>query len=132
MWFLTKTLNVAQFRRIWRDTLDSLQDLIWNDLLLKQDFTTLGAARLANDLTAIERLTDAYPDVGMTRLRQGVQLLNLPLIAEEDSTITLKDASAAIYATNAQAEEILEKLGVNEITRTDARHILARRVEASE
>lgn len=132
MWFLTKTLNVAQFRRIWRDALDSLQDLIWNDLLLKQDFTTLGAARLSNDLTAIERLTDAYPDIGMTRVRQGIQLLNLPLNAEEDSTITLKDASAAIYATNAQAEEILEKLGLNEIIRTDARHILARRVEASE
>ena len=75
---------------------------------------------------------ETYADMSMTRLRQGVRLLNLPLIAEDDSAISLKSASGAIYATNTQADEVLQTLGLDEITRTDARAILARRVEASE
>jgi hypothetical protein len=130
--YLTKTLNLTQFRRIWRDTLDSLQDLIFNELLLKQDFTTLGAARLSQDISAIERLMDQYADMGMPRLRQGVQLLNLPLVVQADPAITLMDASGAIYSTNAEADVVLKKLGLGEISRADARAILARRVEASE
>ena len=130
--YLTKTLALPQFRQIWREALDSLQDLIFNDLLLKQDFTTLGAARLSHDLTAIERLMDAHADMSMSRLRQGVQLLNLPLSVQEDQAISLMDASKAIYATNTQADEVLKRLGLDEISRADARAILARRVEASE
>jgi len=112
--------------------LDTLQDLIFSELLLKQEFTTLGAARLSNDLDSIEQLMDRWADMGMPKLRQGVQLLNLPLSAEEDSPITLMEASGAIYSTNAEADEILKKLGLDQISRNDARAILARRVEASE
>jgi hypothetical protein len=123
---------VRQFRHIWRAALDTLQDLIFSELLLKQEFTTLGAARLSNDLDSIEQLMDRWADMGMPKLRQGVQLLNLPLSAEEDSPITLMEASGAIYSTNAEADEILKKLGLDQISRNDARAILARRVEASE
>jgi len=47
--FLRKVLADAPFRRIWRDALGSLQDLIFHDVLLRQEFTTLGAAQLRFD-----------------------------------------------------------------------------------
>ena len=119
-----------------------VQELIWNELLLKQDFTTLGAARLSHNLSAIKRLAVDGPDM-MRKVHQGVLLLNLPIVPDDPTTsqdpvvqdgsmISLTEASNAIYATNAQADEVLHKLGLDEISRTDARAILARRVEASE
>jgi hypothetical protein len=130
MAFLQKTLSSGQFRHVWRHVMISMQELIWNELLVKQDFTTLGASRLSHDLNAIERL--AVDTADMEKLRQGIVLLNLPLLVQEDSAITLTDASAAIYATNSQANEVLKRLKLDQISRADARAILARRVEASE
>ena len=112
--------------------MSTFQDLLWNELLIKQDFTTFGAARLFQDVTEIERLADTATDAGIPKLRQGVILLNLPLISQDDSAISLMDASSAIYATNSQADEVLKRLGLGEISRADARAVLARRVEASE
>jgi hypothetical protein len=108
-----------------------LGDLLWIELLLKQDFTTLGAARLSQDVYAIEHLALDKP-AAMVKLRQGILLLNLPLRSEEGSAITLIEASAAVYATNSQADEILRRLALDQLSRSDARDILARRVEVRE
>ena len=108
-----------------------MQELMWSELLVKQDFTTLGAARLSQDLTAIERLAPEN-GVDLGKLRQGVTLLNLSVVAQTDTDTTLADASAGIYSTNAEADEILKKLGLDQLSRADARAIVARRVEAQE
>lgn len=137
--YLHKTLAYPSFRRIWRNAFDKLQDLIWHELLLKQDFTTLGAARLLQDLDAIQSVVDVCVSgsrgvgLGMPKLREGVSLLNLPMHVEEGSgSVSLIEASSKIYATNTQAGEILKKLGFSQISNAEAREILARRVEASE
>jgi hypothetical protein len=130
--YLRKTLSSGQSRHIIRQVMITLQDLIWQELLIKQDFTTLGAARLSQDLNAVEQLALDTADICMPRLRQGVSLLNLPIVQEDSTIVGLMEASSAVYATNAQADEVLKKLGLDEITRADARAILARRVEASE
>ena len=108
-----------------------MQDLIWSELLLKQDFTTLGAARLSQDLNAIERLAPE-DGVDLRKLRQGVILLNLPVVAEAHSDFTLSKASTAIYSTNAETDETLKLLGLDQLSRADARAILARRIEVQE
>jgi len=108
-----------------------MQDFIWNELLIKQEFTTLGAARLSQDMKAIERLAPECR-VGMGKLLQGVLLLNLPLVADEESPITLVEASSAVYTTNSKTDEMLERLGLDQISRADARMILGRRVEGNE
>jgi hypothetical protein len=127
--FLMKTLSKSQARHIWRHVITHLQELIWSELLMKQDFTALGAAQLSCDLIEIELLQ--FPP--NTKLRQGVFLLNLPLVAEEGKDIpTLTEASNAIYATNAKADELLKRLTLPDVSRAEARAILARRVEASE
>jgi len=69
---------------------DGLEDLLWNDVLLKQSFTALGAARFLQDITAIQNVVDsschtygrAGADMEMDKLKEGVTLLNLPVTDE--------------------------------------------------
>jgi hypothetical protein len=137
--YLHKTLSYPTFRRIWRVVFDTLQDLLWNELLVKQDFTTLGAARLMQDILAIKSIVDLSTSsfgpgtaLGMPKLREGVQLLNLPLEAQTPNDVSLAEAAKGIYSSNSEASAILERLGFSHLSRADARIVLGRRVEASE
>jgi hypothetical protein len=143
MEFLHKALAYPPFRRIWRESFDSLEHLLFNEVVLKQDFTTFGAARLMQDLAAIQSVVDAcvakndsrMPGAGsalsMPKLREAVTLLNLPLAAEDDG-LSLKKVCDDIYATNQRAAEALEHLGMTHINNAEAREILKRRVEAND
>src|SRR5436305_5322307 len=97
MAFLHKALAHAPFRRIWRESLESLQDLLWNEVLMRERFTTLGAAQFYRDLTAIWAVIDGYianassSALGMPKLREGAQLLNLPVV-EGDGLISASNA----------------------------------------
>ncbi|GJN71302.1 hypothetical protein PLICBS_005365 [Purpureocillium lilacinum] len=141
--FLSRALSTASFRRVWHDALDKLQDTLWNGVLLKQSFTTLGAAQFAHDGAAIFALVDRYIPGGsaaLEALREGMRLLNLPASADPAAdgegapagTITLKDASDRAFTDNDAARKVLEELGLEALTPLNARHILQRRVENNE
>lgn len=137
--FLHRALAYPPFRRIWRAAFEYLQDLLWKDVLLRQDFTTLGAARFRQDLLAIQSVVNSVASetgtaFGMPRLNEGVALLNLRLEIDEghDPQLSLGDASHKIFAGNAEAEEVLQNLGMTHLSRNDARSILQRRVEAND
>ncbi|KAI3325666.1 RINT-1 family protein [Xylariaceae sp. AK1471] len=132
--FLATGLSTAVYRRIWRTGLEKLQDMLWGDALLRQNFTTLGAAQFFRDLQAIFSLVDRHVPDGsliMGTLQDGAQLLNLPI---ESSTgeITLHQASDRIFTDNTEAKKALAELDLKELTPTTARKILQRRVENSE
>ena len=109
MTFLHKVLAYPSFRRIWRAAFDNLQDHLWNEVLIRQDFTTLGAARFSQDLLAIQSVVDSVAAetgtaFGMPKLKEGVSLLNLPLEIEgHDPGLSLKGASHSVFAGNAEA-----------------------------
>ncbi|KAH8661474.1 RINT-1 family protein [Tricladium varicosporioides] len=135
MAFLYKTLAYPPFRRVWRAAFDNLQDLLFQEVLTGQDFTTLGAARLMQDVLAIQSVVESIVNsttsgstLSMPRLREGVALLNLPIESEEGG-MALKEASEEIFATNSQAEAAIKKLGFTRLTNYDARRILQRRME---
>ncbi|KAG6011057.1 hypothetical protein E4U21_000088 [Claviceps maximensis] len=147
--FLAKALSTAAFRRIWHQALVKLQDLLWNGVLLKQSFTTLGAAQFAHDCEAIFSLVEQYIPGGsaaLDSLRQGLQLLNLPTEttaadhahASGDGgdktglTLTLKQASDRAFTNNDEAREVLNELKLEALTPANARYILQRRVENNE
>ncbi|KAF4630599.1 hypothetical protein G7Y89_g7538 [Cudoniella acicularis] len=137
MTFLYKALAYPPFRRIWREAFDNLQDLLFQELLMKQDFTTLGAARLMQDLMAIQSvvescvsLTSSGSALSMPKLKEGVSLLNLP-VEPEAGQMSLKDACTEIFATSPQAEAALKWLGLNRLSNFEARVILQKRVEAA-
>lgn len=143
MKFLHKALAYPPFRRVWRESFDSLQDLLLNDVVLRQDFTTLGAARLMQDIAAIQSVVDscvysrngaigAGSALSMPKLKEAATLLNLPLEIDGESRMSLKEMYKEVFATNQQATEALEKLGMTHLSNNDARMVLPRRVEASD
>lgn len=141
MAFLGRALAAAPLRRIWRQAFESLQDLLWNELLMNQDFTTTGAARFLGDLAAMQITitSDSMPAQGslfsMPKLAEGAKLLNLPLEVAEDgkgAKVSLKDANVRMFASSQEAAKVLEELGLDQLSIADARHVLARRVEGTD
>src|SRR5277367_565519 len=114
MTFLHKALASATFRRIWHEALDALQDLLWNEVLMRERFTTLGATQFYRDLTAVWAIIDEFiPDgsssaLGMPKLREGAQLLNLPIVAR-DGLMSLSSAYDRVYADNTEARKVIDE-----------------------
>ncbi|KAI1346029.1 RINT-1 family protein [Xylaria sp. FL0043] len=132
--FLANALSTAVYRRIWRTALDRLQEMLWGEVLLKQNFTTLGAAQFVRDLQALSLLVDRHlPDGSliMGTLQDGAQLLNLP-IESSNGGITLQQATDRVFTDNTEAKKTLAELGLESLTPANARRILQRRVENSE
>jgi hypothetical protein len=108
--------------------------MLWGDVLLRQNFTTLGAAQFFRDLQAIFSLVDHHiPDGSliMGMLQDGARLLNLPIESSSEE-ITLQQASDRIFTDNEEAKKTLTELDLEELTPATARKILQRRVENSE
>ena len=62
--------------------------MLWNDVLMRQSFTALGAARFSHDVMAIQSVVDGScaiyrgvrgADLRMDKLNEAVIVLNLPL-----------------------------------------------------
>ncbi|TGO18675.1 hypothetical protein BTUL_0008g00590 [Botrytis tulipae] len=137
MAYLEKTISYAAFMRIWRQAISALEDLLFNEVLLRQDFTTLGAARFSQDLKGIQSIIGNYlPLEGtafmMPRLTQGIALLNLPTEASDEEVMSLSEAAEKIYAGRQACEGVLKKLHLDLLDNPTARQIILRRVEANE
>ncbi|KAH7157120.1 TIP-1 family-domain-containing protein [Dactylonectria macrodidyma] len=133
--FLLKALSTATFRRVWRDALSKLQDLLWNDVLLRQSFTSYGAAQFLRDSTAVGAVIERYIKGGssaLDSLHEGLRLLSLPAETSEEGGLTLKEASDRVFTNNDEARKVLEQLGLEAVSPPLARKILLRRVENGE
>jgi len=115
--------------------------MLWGDVLLKQNFTTLGAAQFFRDVQTIFSLVDRHiPDGSLTimgALQDGAQLLNLPVIpqsenGEDNNMITLQQATDRVFTDNTEAKKVLAELQLEWLNPANARKILQRRVENSE
>ncbi|KAI2634644.1 RINT-1 family protein [Xylaria nigripes] len=132
--FLASALNMATFRRIGRTALEKLQDMLWGDVLLRQNFTTLGAAQFFRDMQAIFALVDRHiPDGSfiMGTLQDGARLLSLP-VESNDGGINLQQATDLIFTDNTEAKKALAQLELESLSPATARKILQRRIENSE
>ena len=137
MAYLEKTISYPAFMRIWRQAISALEDLLFNEVLLRQDFTTLGAARFSQDLKGIQTIIGNYlPSEGtafmMPRLTQGIALLNLPIEAPDEGGMSLSEAAEKIYAGRNECEAVLRRLHMDLLDNPSARQIILRRVEAND
>lgn len=94
--FLQKALGKVALRRVTRELCHSIQSFIWDQLLVRTSFSTIGATQLKADIdalcAAIDRLAGpGQAERGMRRLCDGVALLSLPI----KSQIPRKQASTA-------------------------------------
>lgn len=135
--FLSSALSTAVDRRVWREALEKLQDMLWADVLMKHSFTTLGAAQFVRDLQAIASLVDQHiagVSAALSTLEDGARVLSLPLEASvnDDGTgtaMSLQQASDRFFIDNMEAKKALEELGVETLTPANARNIVQKRVE---
>jgi hypothetical protein len=131
--FLRNALGTSEYRRVCRISFDALQELLWNEVLLKQEFTTLGAKRFRQDVLAIEEM--AHVSFGshtilMHKLMEGSELLSLPLHPKDG--ISLMEAADAVFGRKEDADEMLfDKLNFVRITRHEARTVMQQRREAT-
>ncbi|KAI5466857.1 TIP-1 family-domain-containing protein [Mariannaea sp. PMI_226] len=133
--FLNRALSTATFRRVWRDALSKLQDLLWHDVLVRQTFTTYGATQFFRDVAVLRALVDRYIPSGsstLDSLHEGGRLLSLPVETGDEGGLTLKVASDRVFTDNDEARRVLEEMGLAAISPPNARTILQRRVENSE
>ncbi len=135
--YLSGALAAAPLRRIARQLSLSMQAYVWDHVLMRNTFSGSGSAQFSRDLTAILGGFDMYlgkgqGEMGMRKLKEGVGLLNLPMHTKEDSTegeLALWEVERRIFESNESAREVLQELGLEVISESEARHVLERRVE---
>lgn len=118
-----------------RKSLEAIQDTLYEQVLVVNHFTSLGAAQFLRDVHAIFGTVDRYiPDgsAAMAFLGDAVQLLNLPAELAQDSGLTLKQASDRVFTDNNEARKLLEELGLEMLEPSHARRVLQNRVENSD
>ncbi|KAK8091643.1 hypothetical protein PG997_002004 [Apiospora hydei] len=148
--FLASALSTAVYKRVWREALESLQETLWSNVLLRQNFTTLGAAQFMRDVLAIKSLVDRHIPEGsaaLAQLKEGVRLLSLPpvVVVVGEATTAGDGGDGGDENGNgdngsfsperdqrSHARRALEDLGIQTLEPASARRILQRRVENSE
>ncbi|KAL4924303.1 RINT-1 family protein [Aspergillus undulatus] len=147
--FLSRALGVAPLRRIVRQVLLSTQTYIWSNVLLRNTFSTSGAAQLASDIDHLHSVVDAALGSAvqaggskaiLQKLNEGLLILNLesqpPKTEEEDASESVADngqglweVEKRLFKDNESAREMLAELGVGTLTESEARSVLEKRVE---
>lgn len=85
--FLSNTLGRSVLRRITRQVCSVIQQEIFNNVVLRKEFSTSGALQLKRDIRAIEETVDTTVNMRgetaryLRRLNQALVLLSLPIRA---------------------------------------------------
>ena len=142
--FLASALAQPPLRRIVRQVMLAMQTALWDGVLMRYHFSTMGAAQFARDVRGIWEVVDrcigrGQGEMGMRKLGEALVLLDLEG-PTEDGTIedaamggglTLKGAEERLFRTNESAREVLEELGLEVVSESEARAVLERRVDLS-
>jgi RAD50-interacting protein 1 len=105
--------------------------MLWTDVLMKHNFTTLGSAQFLRDLQAIASVVDRHiPEgsIALNTIMDGARVLSLPL-ETENGALSLQAACDRFFTDNAEAKRVLEELGIETLTPANARNIVQKRVE---
>lgn len=147
--FLSRALGKAPLRRIGRNIAHSIQSIIWDSVMIRHSFSTAGALQLVADVEGIWSVFDRYiapgsGRAGMKRLSEGLTLLSLPVKGEipihgdaengadeQARTWGLFEVERRVFIDNEAARIVLEEMGLEVLTESDARAVLERRVELS-
>lgn len=138
--FLGKALGRAPLRRTARHLCQTIQQYLWENVLLRHSFSTAGATQFAADNDAICALVDSFVGAeqarsGMRRIVEAVTLLSLPVRSEiprvgKGSSGDDEDDISAWEETDGDGEVPQKSLGLWEVERLvfmdneSARHVL--------
>lgn len=83
--FLSKVLSPSPLRRITRQLCLAMQKYLWDNVLMRHNFSASGTEQLKADMDAIQKVIDASigftgdAERGMRRLNDGIRLLGLAI-----------------------------------------------------
>ncbi|KAG8529213.1 uncharacterized protein KY384_005848 [Bacidia gigantensis] len=141
--FLAKVLAQAALRRIVRQVTLAIQSFLYDNVLLRYVFSIAGVAQYKRDvevvLSTIDRwVGDGQAQSGMRRLNDALTLLDLPVQAGggadnslEKVDLGLWEVEERLFVNNESAREILQELGLDYLSESEARNVLRRRIELS-
>ncbi|KAL2379623.1 hypothetical protein RJZ90_005148 [Blastomyces dermatitidis] len=145
--FLHRLLAMAPLQRITRQLLLSIQSYIWDNVLMRNTFSTTGASQFAADVDNICKVVDVATEDGMgsrnvmRKLEDGLLLLNLKIkptqkdhgastgAGDKTPNLSLWEAEKRIFESNESARSLLAELNIETLTEAEARAVLERRVE---
>ncbi|KAI4154719.1 MAG: hypothetical protein LQ340_001494 [Diploschistes diacapsis] len=145
--FLKKVLGHASLRRISRQLALSIQTFIWDHSIAPHNFSTTGITQLRRDMETLwavfDRFTgDGQGRLGMRKLSNALDLIGAPIKASDskdgseeldsaskDRSLSIWEIERKVYKSNESAREVLEQLGLDSLTESDARTLLGKRVE---
>ena len=137
--FLSQVLARAPLRRIARQLALSTQSFLWDNVLMRNTFSSSGTAQFTRDVSAIWQVMDRHlgegqGELGMRKLGQAIVLLQLPVTSVqmgemEEGILGLWEVDQRIYRSNESGREVLEELGLEMLSESEARSVLERRVE---
>lgn len=139
--FLSQRLATAPLRRIGRQLTLSIQAFFWDSVLMRHSFSCSGAAQLTRDVSVLWEVVDRHlgpgqAEAGMRKLRESLVLLGLEsspknqeIKSEDEGNIGLWDVEEKIFRSNESGREILEELGLEVLSESEARNVLEKRIE---
>lgn len=149
---LSAALAPAPLRRIMRQVSLAMQTFLWDHVLMRNTFSTAGTAQFTRDVSALWGVVDRYVgdgqgELGMMRLKEALVLLGLPASdrakeQEEETgnddeadrglgttTLGLWEVEKRLFGSNESGREVLEELGLQVLSESDARSVLERRID---
>lgn len=140
--YLSKVLAQAPLRRIVRQLALSIQTFFWDYVLMRYTFSASGIAQFRRDVEAIWESVDRWlgegqGELGMRKLKEALLLLGLPVKNgksedqrdEEDIDLGLWEVEKRMFRSEESGREVLEELGLEILSESDARHVLERRID---
>jgi RAD50-interacting protein 1 len=156
--FLASALGIAPLRRISRQMLVSIQNYIWDNILMRHTFSAAGASQLASDVDHLCSFLDtalgswSSLDHGgesrrvIGKLNDSLLLLCLEIqlqkTAEDEyggrilgregvpgRQLGLWEVERRLFANNDSARDVLAELEIGNLTKAEARAILEKRIE---
>lgn len=151
--FLSAALAPAPLRRITNHMCLSVQNFLWDNILFRNSFSTSGIAQFTHDVWALWEVIDRHVGegqgaLGMRKLKDALVLLALSAdIRKEEgdrtesggqdvedgeaSRLGLWDVEKRLFLDNESGREVLDELGLEILSESEARHVLERRIDFS-
>ncbi|EPS29938.1 hypothetical protein PDE_04888 [Penicillium oxalicum 114-2] len=144
--FLSRVLGAAPLRRVSRHLLISIQNYIYDNVLMRHNFSEAGAAQLSCDFDHLCAIVDnqlggagdRHSSVRIVKkLTEGIRLLSLSTVTDAnladreggDPPLNLWEVEKRLFRDNESARSVLAELEIDSLTEAEARSILERRVE---
>ncbi|KAF2400061.1 hypothetical protein EJ06DRAFT_562428 [Trichodelitschia bisporula] len=140
--YLAKALGAAPLHRVARKTAHAIDNQLFEHVLLRREFSAAGAGQFGADVQAVRgclvKLVSVAVGEGLRRVVEGAWLVGLEGGRGEEGDdggdggkVTLWGVEKRIFGDGEEARVCLGELGLVRVGVTEARKVLARRVELS-